>query len=152
MMGFFRRLARQVPGPGKLGGSQRFSATELGWACDRSDDSHDPVHSYLLQLLEEGRAREVDGGWVVPWPDLYELKEDEAHASSLPLLSLPPETAEQPVLSSRGSPSDPDFQIAVEGWAGPDGRVERLPNTGAVLDPEGDPRLLPEATYRLLDE
>lgn len=129
-----------------------FEPTHEGWLFKGQPDQDNPYAAYMQQLLEEGRARERQDGVLVPWADLYSVLDDEAHASSLVLLSLPDQALEVPVLISAGSPSDDYFQIVLDAWATPDAIIRRHETRGAVLLTDDGPRLLSRDAYRLVTE
>lgn len=129
-----------------------FEPASEGWLFKGQPDQDSPHAAYMQQLLEEARARESEEGVLIPWTDLYGLLHDEAHASSLILLSLPDRAAEVPVLISAGSPSDDDFQIILDAWATREAVTRGPVSHGAVLLTDEGPRLLPRDIYRLLDE
>ncbi len=130
--------------------SPRFLATEEGWHVALLG-SASPVSAYAAQLVEEGLARQALDGAIVVWADIYTLAELQDHASSVHLLQLPPTSRERPVLASRGTPSDPDFRIAITGWRQVGGTVERIVRTGAVLGIGGQARLLSREAYLLVE-
>lgn len=109
--------------------------------------------AYLAQLEEEGYASRGQDCLSVAWADLYRLLDHPDHASSLPLLALPPLCEFRPALSSQGALSDADFAIFLDGWRTVSGvpvkgRVERL---GATIRIAHEAWLLSEAGWRLLE-
>ncbi len=109
--------------------------------------------AYLAQLEIEGFATQESDGTSILWEDLYRLLDHPDHASSLPLLALPPPCGFCPALSSQGALSDADFTIFLDGWrtvagAPVKGLVERV---GATVRIAHETRLLPEAGWRLLE-
>lgn len=129
-----------------------FEPMREGWLFKGQPDQDNPYAMYMQQLLEEGRACEQQHGVLVRWPTLYAVLDDEAHASSLVLLSLPDQAVEVPVLISAGSPSDDYFRIVLDAWATPDASIRRRGRTGAVLVTDEGPRLLSRDAYRLVSE
>ena len=129
-----------------------FEPTPEGWLFKGCADQNSPHVAYLQQLLEEGRARAQQEGTLIPWSDLYAVLDDEAHASSLVLLSLPGQAKEVPVLISAGSPSDDYFQIVLDAWATPEAIIRRTPKAGAMLLTDEGPRLLSRDAYKLVHE
>lgn len=109
--------------------------------------------AYLAQLEEEGYASRGQDCLSVAWEDLYRLLDHPDHASSLPLLALPPPCEFRPALTSQGALNDAGFGIFLDGWrtvlgTQVRGHVERL---GATVKIAYETRLLPEAGWRLLE-
>lgn len=150
MKGFLRRYLRAGTDAPPNSQSASFVANEHGWIFMGPKGGETPAGAYLEQLVEEGLAHWTEAGAEIPWDAVYELLDSAEHASSLPLLSLPAAASDVPVLVSRGTPSSNDFAISVEGWRAAQGDTQAFARTGAVLDPSGRPRLLPEAAYKLL--
>ena len=73
--------------------------------------------SFLSQLEEEGICEYCDDKVFLPWPSLFQLIHSDDYASSIHLLRLPEQLQWRPVLTSRGSLTDPDFSIAISGWS-----------------------------------
>lgn len=149
MMGLnlgFRRKAKAAPP------QTACKPTEQGWLYAVQLGGADPAAAYLAQLLEEGRARAVVEGILLPWSVLYALQRDPQHDASLPLLGLPPEAAERPALSALGTPSDPSFVVRIDGWfrPGEPPAEQAISRTGPVLHLDDGDRLLPEAAHDLL--
>jgi len=112
-----------------------------------------PLAAYLAQLEEEGYASRGQDCMSVAWTDLYRLLDHPDHASSLPLLALPPLSEFRPALSSQGALSDAEFGIFLDGWRSLRGAPvrERLERLGATVKIGTETRLLPEAGWRLLE-
>src|SRR5690606_32800106 len=106
----FGGFGSEAPSLHPLDAAALFEATPRGWKFRGAASQRSPVVAYLLQLEEEGRALNLDGQLVIPWEDVCTLETDDAHASSLPLLGLPPVASERMALSSQGSPTDPEFR------------------------------------------
>ncbi len=109
--------------------------------------------AYLAQLEIEGFATQGQGGVNIAWEDLYRLLDHPDHASSIPVLALPPPCEFRPALSSQKALSDAEFGIFLDGWktsagAPVKGHVERL---GATIRIGDETHLLPEAGWRLLE-
>lgn len=128
-------------------------ATDFLAHPERLSPASQALAAYLVQLETEGYATQGQAGVSILWEDLYRLFNHPDHASSLPLLSLPPPCEVRPALSSQGALSDADFAIILDGWrtvsgAPVKGRVER---SGATVRIANETRLLSEAGWRLLE-
>jgi SNF2-related domain/Helicase conserved C-terminal domain len=77
--------------------------------------------SFLSQLEEQGLAEATGSEVLVPWEQVYEIKDSAEYGGSYPLLMLPPMGGFRPCLGSHGSFSDADFSVYISGWAGTDG-------------------------------
>lgn len=120
---------------------------------DRLAPASQPLAAYLAQLEIEGFATKDTDRVSILWEDLYQLLDHPDHASSLPLLLLPPPCEFRPVLSSQGALDDADFAIFLDGWRTPtgvpiNGHVDRL---GATVRIANETRLLPQSCWRLLE-
>jgi Holliday junction resolvase len=120
---------------------------------ERLAPASQPLAAYLSQLEEEGYASRGQGCLSVAWEDIYRLLDHPDHASSLPLLALPPLSDFRPALSSHGALNDAEFGIFLDGWRSLRGapvreHVERL---GATVKIGTEVHLLPEAGWRLLE-
>lgn len=109
--------------------------------------------AYLAQLEEEGYASRAQGCLSVAWEDLYRLLDHPDHASSLPLLALPPLCEYRPALSSNGALDDANFGIVLDGWRTRAGAPVRgsVKRVGATVRTANETRLLSEAGWRLLE-
>lgn len=83
------------------------------------------LDSALVQWADAGLAIERDAQWHISWSSLYELLAEPDVRESSSLLGLPQIFDLVPRLVSRGSLTDRDFSIVVEGWADRDGRAIR---------------------------
>lgn len=107
--------------------------------------------SYLEQLEEEDFVTRLNECWLLPWDSLYQLQSDEEHAASVGLLGVMPFTCVQPQLASHGSLAENSFRIFIKGWLLEDGReLHQLDRRGPVVELDGDAKLLPQETWRLL--
>lgn len=106
--------------------------------------------AYLEQLEEEDLASRLTDRWLIPYESLYGVLDDEAHASSIPLLGLPPLTKLRPHLQSEGGISDATFKVIVAGWSDTSGRLVQPRRNGALLSVEGREELLPRTCWALL--
>ncbi len=110
--------------------------------------------AYLAQLAEIGLVTPKDNGYLLSWPDLYELAGDTEHADSLSLLGLPPWSEARPALSSAGALTDPGFRINLEGWRNLNGTSLQAasPVQGGLLEIGGLKTLLLQPVWALVDE
>lgn len=106
----------------------------------------------LRQLHEEGYVEARPDGASMGWKSYFQLGSDAAHASSIPLLRLPPELGWRPSLSSRGGLSDSNFSIGIQGWRDATGAEPSGDTTieGAILSADGKQYLLSEAAWRVV--
>src|ERR1700759_2950748 len=77
--------------------------------------------SFLSPLEEQGLAEATGSEVLVPWEQVYEVKDSAEYGGSYPLLTLPPTGEFRPCLGSHGSFSDSDFSVYISGWAGANG-------------------------------
>jgi superfamily II DNA or RNA helicase len=77
--------------------------------------------SFLSQLEEQGLAEANGSEVLVPWEQIYVLKDSPEYGGSYPLLMLPGMGGIRPCLGSQGSFTDADFSVFISGWAGVDG-------------------------------
>ena len=107
-----------------------------------------PTAAYLGQLLNEGIVTAHKGVAHLPWAGFYALQADADHSSSIGLLKLPVVSDWSPCLESKGTPSDPDFVIAVVGWQSSRfGRLS-LDRVGATVGARNESWLLSEDAWR----
>ncbi|HBO3046072.1 TPA: DEAD/DEAH box helicase [Pseudomonas aeruginosa] len=115
-----------------------------------NDEAHWQLAAYLDQLFEEDFASRLSDRWLLPWDSLYQLLDDLDHASSLPLLGLPPLSRLQPQLASQGSLAEDSFKV-FQTWRDPvtsaPVEVERC---GAVVRGADGFELLPRTVWELL--
>ncbi|MCX7512580.1 DEAD/DEAH box helicase [Frateuria hangzhouensis] len=131
----------------------RPAASEDGWVLGNVDQpDHSELGAYAGQLVEEGFAEKTEDRYLLPWDSLYRLLDEEAHAASLVLLGLPPQSELIPHLASEGSPADTDFRIRLAHWVSPQGALppSSVSRTGAVVRWHDRDALLSPAAYRLL--
>lgn len=108
----------------------------------------------IAQLLLEGFGRQRDDHVLLPWPDVYTLREREDSERLCGTLGIPGYTTARPVLNSQGSLSDPAFQVFLSHWVDGNGaplrdKPERL---GALLKTAEGPGLLRPEIWRLLQQ
>jgi len=128
-----------------------FHATSEGW-CFPREPADPAANGYLAQLVEEGLAHVTSEGFIVRWPEIYALLEDEDHASSISLLQLPDPALLRPFLVSRGTPSDPEFGIGIDAWENGDQIIRSLTRKGPVIESDGAIRLLSKSAYQMMIE
>lgn len=109
--------------------------------------------AYLAQLAEIGFLTPTDNGYLLSWPDLYELTDNTEHADSIGLLGLPPWCEARPALSSAGALTDSGFRINLNGWRNPNGMPLRGAGRalGGLIDIDGQKMLLRQPAWALAD-
>ncbi len=103
--------------------------------------------TYAAQLGQEGLCQIDINGVTLPWQQVYSLAKLPEHAGAFNELDLPPEMVLQPVIDCTGVLSDADFKLQIVGWAQGGQGVEVQSLVGAVAMVNGQPVLLPEATW-----
>ena len=124
-----------------------------GWRLSPASFSEDADLALLLsQLDEEGFAEAAADGYSLPWESFYALLGSPEHGDAIVLLRLPPVEAWRPILSSKGSLTDSDFAVSMQGWIDPQGHrpTGNVDARGAVLSLAGKTALMPEAAWRTL--
>jgi hypothetical protein len=105
----------------------------------------------LVQLEDEGLASIIGATYRIDWGQLYRLLDHNDYFDDLYLLDIPAVGEVFPRLISRGSLTDPDFVIAIDGWFGPQRqRLNSSPLRGAILNLDGSPTLLSENVWQLV--
>lgn len=125
-----------------------------GWLADAEGFGADAELAMLLgQLEEEGFAQQNGNSVCIAWADFYQLTVSPEHASSLPLLRLPPTEAWRPVLSSRETLIDAGFAVSIAGWLDPRGQRPQgnVEIEGAILKAANHQALLPEDVWRVVE-
>lgn len=107
----------------------------------------------LLEQLVDDDYAELHGEAVrVSWALLYDLLRAKPYQSSISLLDLPTVSTVVPSLRSAGTLTDPHFEIGLSGWWNEDGSAANLSAMkGATLCINGQPALISEAVWKLLD-
>ena len=72
--------------------------------------------AYLAQLVEDGKCLFNATGCVIPWHNVYALIADPEHRIAFQMCDLPPVSKIKPILSCKGTLSDSDFQLNLDGW------------------------------------
>jgi hypothetical protein len=117
------RLASQLANP---------SVDELLARAYSVEEHEFTLAHYLVQLAQEGSASVESDRVVVPWSQVYRLRDNPEHGSSLAAFTLPAEKRLRPVLGHQASLSEPGFDISLDGWE-LDGRpIKASTLTGAV--------------------
>lgn len=117
-------------------------------ATDAATPRDTCLTAYLSQLIIEDRCQLTSTGVILPWGLVYDLRRGSDHAVVRELLELPPECSLNPVLGSRASLADPDFELVIEGWAEAGKLVPVSRLTGAVATVGQEECLLSEAAWR----
>ena len=108
---------------------------------------------FLQQLAGAEELIEQNSAFLWTWDSVYRNLRDQPEDVQVAGL-LPPMMELRPTLVSQGTLVDADFRVVFDGWEGPGGvRYSAISTAGAVayLDDER-PVLLPEATYRLVQQ
>jgi hypothetical protein len=95
--------------------TQAFQPKLLKSRTDKPLESPE-LEALLHQLEDEGFALPTKAGYLIPWASLYNLLENPAYRTSIPIFELPSIASCAPVLESRDSLSDSTFAITVAGW------------------------------------
>jgi hypothetical protein len=104
------------------------------------------------EFRDDGIASDVEGGHLLIWDRLYGLLEDPERREELGVLGLPEPIQAHPRLVSRGSLTDADFSVAIDGWLDGDRRtIHTARLSGGALELDGVPHLLPPEVWRLVD-
>lgn len=131
---------------------QPFSGNEAGVLYIYSAKPATDQDFYWQSLEQEGIADLIEQKYLLPWDELYKLKEDEEHRLTLHLLQIPPEATFRPMISSKGALSDPGFRIQLDGWFDGQGRrQESVSREGAILTVAGVAYLLPQAAWQMAE-
>lgn len=142
------------------------SNSASGWRADVEDDgllytkTFSPgtlqtplIESALVQWADDGHVTEQPTGWLLPWDSVYALAAEQKSKDALDLLGFPAEVGIAPRLVSKGSLVDRDFVVATAGWVDGNGRsFHEGPVRGATVLVGGQTRLMPKATWLLLEE
>lgn len=149
---FFSGKDRSQSAKGAAPGAYQIEEQGICYALSLADDDTSwPVAAYLDQLFEEDYASQLSDRWLLPWESIYQLLDDPAHASSLPLLGLPAIAKLQPQLASTGGLSDPDFKVFVQSWRNSEtGSPVTFERVGAMARDAATIELLPRAVWELL--
>lgn len=126
---------------------------EVGLLYTYQQNAKNDADFYWQSLEEEDIAYRIDGHYVLPWEDFFQLQQDPDHSNVLPLLNLPKQTKLYPVLRSEGGLSNSDFKIILDGWRDQNGiKLKGIKRGGAVLDVEGEEQLIDEITWKLVEK
>ncbi len=109
---------------------------------------------YWESLADEEVAYQLDDSYILPWEELFQVKQDPDHSDVINLLNLPLSNDLYPIIRSENGLSDSDFQIILDGWCDKDkvkfkGSVKR---TGAIISLAGKEYLLNESAWKLLEK
>lgn len=126
--------------------SPGFSAAGLRWTLPEDKVRAQPdcaaAARYLEQLAAEGAVSKLAGAYEMSWSQLYRLLDEPDHQGGLRLLSLPSVGDWVPRLASRGTPSDRDFSIWLDGWDSESRPGDRLSLVGGLIETAGERALL----------
>lgn len=109
---------------------------------------------YWESLADEEVAYQLDDSSILPWEELFQIKQDPDHSDVINLLNLPLSNDLYPIIRSENGLSDSNFQIILDGWCDKNkvkfkGSVKR---TGAIISLTGKEYLLNESAWRLLEK
>ncbi|GHC01167.1 DEAD/DEAH box helicase [Thermomonas carbonis] len=108
--------------------------------------------AYLEQLISEGFASETGEVIAVSWDAVYQLLEEESHASSVALLQLPAVGKWVPCLESLGTPSEEDFAVFITAWWTAMSGQRTLQRVGAAIQTPDEVWLVSAPTWALIQE
>ena len=117
----------------------------LDWACDSTDAGQQAL--YLAQLCEEGLGALETESILLSWPDIYYLNNSDDHIDSLDLLFLPKINQSTLSISEKGTLSDVNFSIRIDGVLDKSLRVNQVKRIGAVFDPSGSAWMMTAAEW-----
>ena len=109
---------------------------------------------YWESLADEEITYQSDDNYILPWEELFQIKQDPDHSDVINLLNLPLANDLYPIIRSENGLSDSGFQIILDGWCDKNkvkfkGSVKR---TGAIISITGKECLLNESTWKLLEK
>ena len=109
---------------------------------------------YWESLADEEIAYQLDDSYILPWEELFQIKQDPDHSDVINLLNLPLSNDLYPIIRSENGLSDSNFQIILDGWCDKNkvkfkGSVKR---TGAIISLTGKEYLLNESAWKLLEK
>lgn len=119
---------------------------------DERDRGGAAARALLEELCDEGAAERAAGGVRISWSALYVLLGDPERAGDLRLLDLPTTGNFVPTLASRGSLTDRNFAVTIEGWL--DGNRQNVRDAslqGSVLKAGGAAYLLAPPVHDLVE-
>lgn len=109
---------------------------------------------YWESLADEELAYQSDDNYILPWEELFQIKQDPDHSDVISLLNLPLSNDLYPIIRSENGISDSDFQIILDGWC--DKNKVKLKSsvkrTGAIISITGKEFLLNESNWKLLEK
>jgi SNF2-related domain/Restriction endonuclease/Helicase conserved C-terminal domain len=120
----------------------------LDWACDSLDAGQQAL--YLAQLCEEGLGTLERESILLTWPNIYYLNNSDDHIDSLGLLALPPIKQSTLSISEKGTLSDPDFSLRIDGVLDKSLRANQVKRVGAIFDPFGVPWMMTPSEWILV--
>lgn len=109
---------------------------------------------YWESLADEELAYQSDDNYILPWEELFQIKQDPDHSDVISLLNLPLSNDLYPIIRSENGISDSDFQIILDGWCDKN-KVklrESVKRTGAIISITGKEFLLNESNWKLLEK
>ena len=73
---------------------------------------------YWESLADEEIAYQLDDSYILPWEELFQIKQDPDHSDVINLLNLPLSNDLYPIIRSENGLSDSNFQIIRHGQPG----------------------------------
>jgi len=126
-----------------------------GWLSSPSHFGPSSTELALLlgQLEEEGFAERNANIVVLPWAEVYKIAGSPDYRDNTHLMGLPPIELWRPTLVSRGTLTDADFSVAINGWIDPEGRplMGNVEILGAVIISGNRSSILPERVWRVVE-
>ena len=117
----------------------------IDWACDPDIGSQQAL--YLAQLCDEGLADTEGESFIILWESIFFLHNSADHIDSLQLLGLPKIKRSILSVSERGTVTDPNFQININGILDKNNRITPFVRSGAVFSAEGSSWLISPAEW-----
>ncbi len=105
---------------------------------------------YLAQLVEEGIAQISENSFLLVWSDIYYLHTSEDHIDSIYLLGLPKIKKSILSLVEKGTLSDSNFTISLNGYIDPQGRLVNANKMGAIFTKGNESWLASAAEWMLI--
>lgn len=120
-----------------------------GWLCMPESFTEWERVALLAQIEQESYAVAVDERLLLGWQEAYQLIDAPEYHGCEVLLGLPAPIALVPLLQTRGSLSDQDFELSL-GWETAGARPASFERTGALANFDGEQWLLPSAAWALV--
>ncbi|CAA0201136.1 DEAD/DEAH box helicase [Acinetobacter baumannii] len=134
--------------------TQPLTYNDLGITYPSLQNAMTDADFYWQSLEEEALAYLTDEGYVLPWEELFQILNDEDHASVIHLLHLPSQANVRPIIKSEGGLSDSTFKIILDGWLNEQNiKLKNQPERiGAILIIDGQEYLLNEHNFKVVEQ